>query len=416
MWPAPCIQKQIYRMDASVCNNNETEPAKIIFDMDGVITSEQCYWDTAALSVWELLYSSRHLGLERHTKLPQFRTAGLPAGDIARVRRVIFQDDRVIAFFKKRAVNSNWDLAFLTAAFQLVCIFKELNKRGIKAEHCFKAGGAFAPQDLPALSSLLKAHCPGWGPSFEDILTGWAGEDSGSGLFGRMSSLLPPDYRKACGDFLEPCSPFWKGVQEIFQEWYFGEEKLKAVTGREHREPGKEGLIYREEPVIPVEKISDTLKQLRAGGWVLGIATGRPWNELHHPLDKMGLRDYFDRSAVVTFDDVMEAQHLLEREGRSVSLGKPHPFSFLKACFGRSYEREGLYLPPFRRPLPGKCWIVGDSMADLLAAREMGAPFLAVLTGHAGAAGRSILEKEGAHAVLPDITYLARFFKNTPIL
>lgn len=34
----------------------------IIFDMDGVITSEENYWDIASLTVFELLYSSAYYG------------------------------------------------------------------------------------------------------------------------------------------------------------------------------------------------------------------------------------------------------------------------------------------------------------------------------------------------------------------
>ena len=36
---------------------------KIIFDMDGVVTSEYIYWDAAALTVYELLYSHKFYGL-----------------------------------------------------------------------------------------------------------------------------------------------------------------------------------------------------------------------------------------------------------------------------------------------------------------------------------------------------------------
>ena len=35
---------------------------KIIFDMDGVITSEYMYWEAAALTVYELLFSYEKFG------------------------------------------------------------------------------------------------------------------------------------------------------------------------------------------------------------------------------------------------------------------------------------------------------------------------------------------------------------------
>ena len=63
------------------------------------------------------------------------------------------------------------------------------------------------------------------------------------------------------------------------------------------------------------------------------------------------------------------------------------------------------------QPEKGKCWIVGDSMADLLAARKMGALFIGVLTGHGGAESSRLFEKEGARAVLADMTEIPRFLE-----
>ena len=36
---------------------------KVIFDVDGVLLSEERYFDVSALTVWELLYSKDYMGL-----------------------------------------------------------------------------------------------------------------------------------------------------------------------------------------------------------------------------------------------------------------------------------------------------------------------------------------------------------------
>lgn len=36
----------------------------LIFDLDGVITSEKKYWNTARLTVWDLISSDSYLGLK----------------------------------------------------------------------------------------------------------------------------------------------------------------------------------------------------------------------------------------------------------------------------------------------------------------------------------------------------------------
>jgi hypothetical protein len=89
---------------------------KIIFDMDGVITSEERYWDAAVLTVWELLFSEKYLGIRPLRGVPAFKTDPSPQ-EIAAIRQIIFSKDKVISFFKQHAINSNWDIAFLTFAF-----------------------------------------------------------------------------------------------------------------------------------------------------------------------------------------------------------------------------------------------------------------------------------------------------------
>jgi phosphoglycolate phosphatase-like HAD superfamily hydrolase len=94
-----------------------------------------------------------------------------------------------------------------------------------------------------------------------------------------------------------------------------------------------------------------------------------------------------------------------------VSLGKPHPFSFLKSYWGKRYSNSRMFSADGLQPEKGRCWIVGDSMADLLAAREMGAFFIGVLTGHGGADNRGLFVKEGAKAILADMTEIPRFLE-----
>ncbi len=38
----------------------------LIFDLDGVITSETKYWNTARLTVWEIICSQDYLGINQY--------------------------------------------------------------------------------------------------------------------------------------------------------------------------------------------------------------------------------------------------------------------------------------------------------------------------------------------------------------
>ena len=390
---------------------NSFPERKIIFDMDGVITSEERYWDAAALTVWELLCSERYLGLERSSptlssafsaaaasfsspELPGFKT-NPTIQEIASIRRTIFCADKVIRFFKARAVNSNWDLAYLTFCFHLFSLVQHLADRNEDS----------------------------WKPSFDALLLDWAGDARGEELMKRLLALFPAglEYRLGHGYDQSPddtntylpfsATPLWKDMQEIFQEWYYGEKMFRELFRKEPGNHGKAPLYEKETPLIEVEKIKTVLSQLSSRGWKLGIATGRPTNELFYPLQSMGLWEYFQPDSVVTFDKVVQTENSLKGVLPSLTLGKPHPYPFLKAYWGELKRDEDLIAPPYPAPPPGMCWAVGDTMADLLAARQAGAAFIGVLSGAISPDNSDLFEKEGADAVLPDLTFLPDFLR-----
>lgn len=397
------------QMNGGKAVNERGLPAKIIFDMDGVITGEERYWDAAALVVWELFFSPRYLGLTPPGGLPPFQPDPSP-GCISVVRRFVFDEDRTVAFFKRKAVNSNWDLAFLVFSFHLIRLFRELQR----------CGGILSAPSLPNGEEPGIAHLWEWGnslpaaagerffsPSAEEA---WAEGARGElELMARLTRLAPPPLEGLLERMLRPHSLFWRGLQRIFQEWYFGGEKYAELYGEKPLEPAREGLIHREEPLLPVGEIEKALRQIKRQGWVLGIATGRPRNELYPPLKQMGLWDCFDPRSIATFTEVEEAEQRMNAGGKRLSLRKPHPFSFLKAYFGDKEPEREMISRPFRSLPAQRCWVVGDALADLVAAREMGASFIGVLTGHGGSENRALFQREGADAVLPDVTAVPGF-------
>ena len=72
----------------------------VLFDMDGVITSEENYWTSAALTVAE--YMSMSAGADVDTEMYMRRAD--------KIRERVFCGDRLIGLLKAKGVNSNWDL------------------------------------------------------------------------------------------------------------------------------------------------------------------------------------------------------------------------------------------------------------------------------------------------------------------
>ena len=54
-------------------------------------------------------------------------------------------------------------------------------------------------------------------------------------------------------------SPSWTFCQNLFQEWYLGDELYVQEAGHAPIQNGKRGVIYLERPLLPVETLRTTL-------------------------------------------------------------------------------------------------------------------------------------------------------------
>lgn len=144
---------------------------KIIFDLDGVITSESAFWDSAALTVAEFM--------------------GFPMDTPAKLRETLFCRDRLIRLVKNRGVNSNWDLVYL------FCCFFETTPEAVyetieKSELC-----DFALYEAAGRHAALKTGKP-----YEEICRG---------------------------------GPLYREMADSFQEWFLGSATFEKVNGKKAR-------------------------------------------------------------------------------------------------------------------------------------------------------------------------------------
>jgi HAD superfamily hydrolase (TIGR01509 family) len=133
----------------------------------------------------------------------------------------------------------------------------------------------------------------------------------------------------------------------------------------------------------PLDGAVDLLKYLRASGVPFGIATSGRRPEIDRSLEVLGIDD---RTVVIERGDVTRA--------------KPEPDLFLMCA-------ERLEVPP------GECYVVGDAVWDLLAARRAGILSIGVLTG---GYGEDELESAGAFRVYRDAAELLRSLDELGVL
>ena len=150
-------------------------------------------------------------------------------------------------------------------------------------------------------------------------------------------------------------------------------------------------LEETDEPVIPLEKIKEALDEMKGMGLKLGIVTGRPFKEAELPLRRWGIWGYFEPGLIVTETEVSE-----ESRKRGEHLGKPNPYPILRAIFANE-ECD----PCDIEKIQDDYILVGDSISDVLAAKNAGIKVICVNTG---IASEESLRKAGADIIVEDLS------------
>ena len=324
----------------------------VIFDMDGVITNEQNYWNSAALTVWEYLNQNSGKSIDMAYCMEHYQD----------IHAKVFCDDELIRVLKNKGINSNWDLGYVTVLISWICGGKD-----------------------------------NW-DNFEAVL----------GYAENMSDNILDEYEKTareCSEktgfdyeWLRRCGDMWNEMQLIFQQWFLGDELFCESYGYMPQNSGKPGLLKNEKPIIPLETLKELLKELNSKMRVC-MGTGRPGAEILNPLKVWGVLDYFDKNGLCTYDYVEKAQENLNVN----NLPKPHPYMFLKALFGLDYPDKKILDGDYDKERIAKTLVVGDAGADILAAKAMGAHFCATLTGVQGKSARGYFEEMEAEYILDSI-------------
>ncbi len=370
----------------------------IIFDLDGVITSEEAYWDTAGLVVHELLYSPRYWNIENTSNVYQ----PVATAEISRRLSRSILPEAAIVGFKSRAVNSNWDTCYCGFCLYLIHLLTLVPDKNA----LFPLRPA--DEDWIAAFRLQLATVPDKKIQDTGVLDAINGslfrEYTGLELIKRFNIYASEIVGQRVEDIFARYSPSWWFCENLFQEWYLGDDLYTHDYEHAPKQTGKIGCIHFEEPLLPVEEIRATLTVLRQQGYTLGIATGRPGQEALVPLENYGLLSYFDADHITTHAEIAKAEAELKVQGETTSLVKPHPYQFLLAADPTyHYNSYSHKLQTFI--------IVGDTPSDIRGGRDAGAITIAVLTGAKTALARTVLEQGSPDFLIEDMTKLPALVK-----
>lgn len=369
----------------------------ILFDIDGVMLSEERYFDASALTVYELLCSPQYFHL-RAGLLPAF-TVALTDEEIQAIRNHVFAQDEVLRAMKKVGINANWDMVFLQTTFQLTQALAKWEKQvGSQSAHHVLANlpeTGWTRANVRYLGEAWQHHAYYPTVDYRAFVAFAADCKSKAELFAKLDGAVAELLGEVTPGLLN-LRLLWELGQETFQEWYLGDSYVSAT-----HQQGKKGFLKEEVPLAEPGKFARLLHRIREQGVTLGIATGRPETETRVPLQHLGWLDYFDENRISTASDVLQAE-MKYPEYRP--LAKPNPFSYL-----RSYLATPEAIKVLHHPLPldvadgRQTLVVGDSVADLLAARKMGCMFAAVLTGLEGPTAKTQFEQMGSDYILSNV-------------
>ncbi len=378
----------------------------ILFDIDGVLLSEERYFDASALTVYELLTSASYLGMPIQDgpidgELLQGSTTHTLTDDaIAKVRGFVFHHDAVLDFMKRRGVNANWDMVYLQFACQLVRTMAACGARVDEAlANTDALKGHLTREHLNELGDAIRTH-GGTTVAWDDFAIVYESCQNKTDLF----QAVRADFVELAGVPTAVVQQFtdelWNVGKEAFQDWYLGESYRETTTAI-----GKPGFLNNEVPLADPAQLSATLQQFQDKGIALGVATGRPETETYVPLRLLGWLDRFEQNRISTASDVLRAQH---SDPRAPALSKPHPFSYMRSYLGSPQTATVLDYPlPLHPEVARKLLIVGDSVADWMAAKAIGCDFAAVLTGLSGPSARAQFESLGCTYIWDNVMDVA---------
>jgi phosphoglycolate phosphatase-like HAD superfamily hydrolase len=377
----------------------------ILFDVDGVFLSEDRYFDASALTIWELLYSNNYLGLAPE----KFKTA-YDDEEINRIRECVFKNDQILKEYKSRGLNANWDMIYITFCNHLVELMSQIKDEEIKRiekwlESEIDYDKLMEMKQVFARHSVKTDH----DAVFHRVKNL---KETGKALLYEINKHAEEELGVKTSIF-KGKSNLWSICEHTSQEWYVGDEWILSSTGRPAVQTGKSGFLNDEKTLGTPEDIQALLRSIIELGIHIGIGTGRPQLETLKPFQHLNWLEFFDVNHIVTADEVL----LAEKEyPESPSLSKPHPFSYLYAWAGKETSLESILSWELPVRNGENILIVGDSLADLLAAKKMGCRFAAVLTGLSGKSAREEFERHQADYILDSVLDLKELLVAKPSL
>lgn len=227
----------------------------ILFDVDGVFLDEGRCFDVSALAVYELLFDKAYLNLNHKIDLSQIKDSQIQA-----IRKEIFEGDLILNQLKSLGVNSNWDMLFIVFSIHFIQLLKQLPK---EMQVTFLESKVITQAQLQNLGQHVTHKRIDYAEPLDFLKNVENGKDT---LYRALMSYAETHLEYENTTLFDIQSPLWQFAQSIYQEWYLGCSLFEEIEQLPAKSDFKQGYIYNEKVIVPVEDIKSLLNTLKSEG------------------------------------------------------------------------------------------------------------------------------------------------------
>lgn len=326
----------------------------VIFEPDGVFTSNRHFLVCAVLAVYEMCHSNRYFG-----KIEM--DCSSVAANHKQICDLMLCGGKISAVLEELGVDFPVDIAYI--------LFSVIMGTG---EH----------RDFTNVLSYFK---------YIDFHT--------TDLFDHSAHLLENIFSDV------DCTrggEIWQRIKTCYNEWLFGDELFELYADGRPLSSGKPSFILTDSLSVSIITLRDVLTTLKNHNKKIGLITLRSKEELMVSFRRWKLTD-FPSENIVTLDDIIAAGHLPNINMPTT----PDTYSLARAAVGTKYSdsasAKGKYNDIFSKTL-----VVSSSPVTLFEAQSLGMGFAAIVNDSADKSHKDMFRQLESDFTLESISELTR--------
>ncbi|MBQ3053804.1 MAG: hypothetical protein IJC89_02735 [Clostridia bacterium] len=195
---------------------------------------------------------------------------------------------------------------------------------------------------------------------------------------------------------------FWQNIANCYYEWLYGDELYEAVFGEEPENKGKPSIISTEKLCCSITNLKDIFSVL-GNSHKLSLYSTRTRSEIAYFLNKFNLTDTFPIGSYICYEDIVDSGRLPNIN----TPAKPDVYPIARCAIGPSFSYDSYFKGKYDSKLL-RTLVVSSSEISLFVSQTLGAGFAAVVDDPTNKVRRDIFRHLEADRVFHSISDLIK--------